>query len=211
VIGIGPRLVGEPGLPHAPRWSRFFCDSLAEAVETQLACFLDAKTSPGWRQVTFLFSYLGDNPSGKTTQFFEWGLQVDKKLTKIINRRFPVISELVCGAYDIAKLPPASIKEALFGPNKIQWNTSIEKKLDQMNNLGVFKPADVQTGPGMKIGLLLKVMYDNDYSVKMKARQVAYGYYQGYMRDIAETYSPTIPIAVIFITVCVALHRGLRS
>jgi hypothetical protein len=37
-----------------------------------------------------LFSYPGDNPSGKTTQFFEWGLQVDKKLTKIINRRFPV-------------------------------------------------------------------------------------------------------------------------
>jgi hypothetical protein len=80
-----------------------------------------------------------------------------------------------------------------------------------MDNLGVLKPAVVQTGPGIKMKMILKVMYDNDYSVKFKARLVACGYSQVYLRDYADTYSPTVPISVVFISICVALHRDLLS
>ena len=58
-----------------------------------------------------------------------------------------------------------------------------------------------QTGRGMKTKLILKYMYKNDMSIKLKARLVACGYSQIYGVDDKETYSPTPSLVAVFILI----------
>lgn len=98
----------------------------------------------------------------------------------------------------IPQLPPdpKSLQEALNGPDRLKWIMAILEELEQMEEYGVFGPAE-QTGRGMKMKLVLKVKYDNDFSMRYKARLVGCGYSQVYGIDYKDTYAPTVSVIII--------------
>ena len=62
----------------------------------------------------------------------------------------------------------------------------------------------VQHGRGMKTKLILKYAYNNDYSIKTKARLVVCGYSQIKGIDYFDTYAPTTNMVVVFILLYIA-------
>jgi hypothetical protein len=120
---------------------------------------------------------------------------------------------LVGGNLDIQKLPPtpANVDEALSGPDKDKWMQAILNELDVMDKLGVLEIAEEQYGHGMKMKMLLKCAYNNDYSIKYKARLVACGYSQIHMRDFNETYAPTVAILVVLLVLHIAAALSLHT
>lgn len=98
----------------------------------------------------------------------------------------------------IPQLPqdPKSLNEALTGPDRDKWIIAILEELKQMEDYGVFGPAE-QTGRGMKMKLVLKVKYENDFSIRYKARLVGCGYSQIYGVDYQDTYAPTVSVIII--------------
>jgi hypothetical protein len=112
---------------------------------------------------------------------------------------------------DLPPLPPSppSIEAALAGPDKELWRAAIKKELDTMERLKVMAPAEKQTGHGMKMKMILKTAYNNDFSIKYKARLVICGYSQIHGRDYDQTYSPTIAVLVILLVLHVAASLRL--
>lgn len=102
------------------------------------------------------------------------------------------------GINNIQPLPaePKSVGEALNGPDRIKWLMAIFDELSQMDEYNVFGPAE-QSGRGMKMKIVLKVKYDNDFSIRYKARLVGCGYSQIYGVDFKDTYAPTSSVLVI--------------
>jgi hypothetical protein len=81
-------------------------------------------------------------------------------------------------ALSLSPLPysPKSVEEALSGPDKAVWHSAIHKELQTMERLGVMEVAEKQEGHGMKMKMTLRTAYNNDFSVKYKARLVICGY-----------------------------------
>jgi hypothetical protein len=113
-------------------------------------------------------------------------------------------------ALNIPPLPPSpdSIEEALSGADSKLWHAAIIKELETMERLKVMEPAEVQTGHGMKMKLILKTAYNNDFTVKYKARLVICGYSQIRGRDFDQTYSPTVSVLVVLLAMHVAVVLG---
>jgi hypothetical protein len=109
-------------------------------------------------------------------------------------------------ALDLPPLPPApdNIEEALAGPDSKLWHAAIMKELEMMEKLKVMDVAQEQHGPGMKMKMILRTTYNNDFTIKHKARLVICGYSQVRGRDYEETYSPTIAVLVILLVMHVA-------
>jgi hypothetical protein len=113
------------------------------------------------------------------------------------------LNELVA-AYnipDIIKLPPdpKSIEEAENDPVYGEgWKKEIYRELNNFDIRDVFGEAP-QTGHAMKTKLILKYSYNNDYTLKLKARLVACGYSQRYGIDYKETYAPTASCVAVFL------------
>jgi hypothetical protein len=80
-----------------------------------------------------------------------------------------------------------------------------------MERLGVMEVAEKQEGHGMKMKMILRTAYNNDFSVKYKARLVICGYSQILGRDYYETYAPTVSVLTILITLEVALYQKLLA
>ncbi|MBL4704061.1 MAG: DDE-type integrase/transposase/recombinase [Flavobacteriales bacterium] len=107
---------------------------------------------------------------------------------------------------NVIKLPddPRSVHDALSGDSRDLWMVAIRKELEQFNTFKIFGPAE-QAGRAMKTRLLLKYAYNNDYSIKAKARLVVCGYSQVKNVDYFETYSPTTTVSVILLLLQLAV------
>ncbi len=123
--------------------------------------------------------------------FFTW--DTDEYITTIndhLSRQFVYhIAVFVHGAVRLPK-DPTDVDEALAGPEGDNWREAIRKEFNNFDVRSVFGEAP-QTGRAMKTKLILKYAYNNDYSIKYKARLVACGYSQIYGIDYKETYAPT--------------------
>ncbi|KAJ1422381.1 hypothetical protein B484DRAFT_399104 [Ochromonadaceae sp. CCMP2298] len=77
------------------------------------------------------------------------------------------LSASASAALAIPPLPysPASVDEALAGPDSLLWIAAIKKELENMERLGVMEYAQQQEGHGMKMKMILKTAYNNDFSV----------------------------------------------
>jgi hypothetical protein len=119
-------------------------------------------------------------------------------------------TDTACSMLQIPKLPdtPNSVKEALAGEYGGEWWDAIKKELDSMTSIGAMKIAKEQFGRGMKMKMLLKPKYDNDFNVVFKARLVVCGYSQVYLRDYGETFAPTIPVNIVFLVLHLVAHSG---
>ena len=122
--------------------------------------------------------------------------------------------EVCCIVHEAIALPPdpKNMEEALSSPMREQWLDAIEKELKNFDDRGTFEPAP-QTGRAMKTKMIFKYHYNNDMSIKVKARLVACGYSQIYGLDYRETYAPTTSIVVVFILFHIAamfdMHVGV--
>ena len=106
----------------------------------------------------------------------------------------------MCYTVTELSLPPTpkSTEEALKGPDKEKWIEAITKELQQMDDMNMFGEAP-QEGRAMKTKLVYRVSFNNDYSVKYKARLVVCGYSQIYGLDYDLTYSPTVSSIVVML------------
>jgi hypothetical protein len=141
-------------------------------------------------------------PNGDFASDFDCEDQVDS----LEDLRQMWLASTASAALDIPALPtaPATVEEALAGPDREVWCAAILKELAVMEKLGVMERAQQQHGHGMKMKMILRTAYNNDFTVKYKARLVICGYSQVYGRDYDETYSPTVAVLVILMVIHVA-------
>jgi hypothetical protein len=118
-------------------------------------------------------------------------------------------SDVACNMLDIPKLPhaPATVRDGLDGPDRLKWWDAIKKELDQMSSIGAIKIAKVQYGRSMKMKMILKTKYDNEFNIVYKARLVVCGYSQVYLRDYKGTNAPTVPVNAVFLVLHIVAHR----
>lgn len=111
----------------------------------------------------------------------------------------------------LSPLPPVprTVAEALSesNPDREHWLKAIEKELGAMDSYGVFGAAE-QKGHAMSTKLIFRVMYDNDYTIKYKARLVIRGFTQIYGIDYDQTYAPTTSTLVVLLLMCIG---GIRN
>jgi len=121
------------------------------------------------------------------------------------------LEDLVNAAHNITPLPPApaNVEEALEGPERKQWKEAIDAEFKQLDKHEVLKWAEVQHGRGMKTKMVLQTKYGMDYSIRYKARFVVCGYSQLKGIEYAETFSPTISIAIVFLVIHLAAFLKL--
>ena len=110
------------------------------------------------------------------------------------------LSEYIMTIFPAVMLPkdPVSLDEAMNGPHGEEWRAAIQKEFDNFDVRNTFGEA-AQTGRAMKTKLILKYMFNNDYTLKFKARLVACGYSQVYGVDYKETYAPTTSCVAVFL------------
>lgn len=93
---------------------------------------------------------------------------------------------------------PDTFKQAVSGPNKIEWNKAIKEELDSLHKNNTWtvidKPKNCKT-IGSK--WIFKNKLQTDGSMKRKARLVATGYTQQYGIDYNLTYAPVAMIISI--------------
>lgn len=112
--------------------------------------------------------------------------------------------------HSLPPLPPVpkNVAEALSqsNPDREHWLKAIEKELGAMDSYEVFGEA-AQDGHAMSTKLIFRVMYDNDYTLKYKARLVIRGFTQIHGVDYDQTYAPTTSTLVVLLLMCLG---GLR-
>jgi hypothetical protein len=59
----------------------------------------------------------------------------------------------------------------------------------------------------MKMKMILKTKYYNEFKIVYKARLVVYGYSQVYLRDHKETYAPIVPVNIVFLVLHIVAHK----
>ena len=121
-------------------------------------------------------------------------------------------NDICYAVHDVIALPPnpASVQEALAGPDRVHWLKAINDELQNFDDRHTFAEAP-QTGRAMKTKMILKYMYKNDMTIKYKARLVACGYSQIYGVDYKETYSPTPSLVAVFILLHLAAMCDLHT
>jgi hypothetical protein len=102
-------------------------------------------------------------------------------------------------------LAPKSIQEALdhLNPDREKWWQAIHDELSILDDQKTFSNC-VQQGRGMKTKFIFTTSFKNDFSIKYKARLVVQGYSQIYGVDYMETFSPTVPIMIVFMLLHIA-------
>lgn len=103
---------------------------------------------------------------------------------------------------------PASLKEALEGPEKDEWNRALENEISNFTIRKIFKPAE-QTGRAMATKLILKKARKPDGSIKYKVRLVAKGFSQIKGINYNETYAPTTSTSVVLIVLQLGIIDNL--
>jgi hypothetical protein len=103
---------------------------------------------------------------------------------------------------------PKSIRDALVGNDAEKWKDAICQEFKQMEDMGVLQAAP-QKGRALKSKMVLKVSFDNRFSLKYKARWVILGFMQKFGVDYKETFSPTTHITTVFILLMTAAQLGL--
>ena len=93
---------------------------------------------------------------------------------------------------------PKSVDEALSGKYRDLWIEAIEKELAQFDDRKIFSPAP-SNGRAMKSKIILIYKYNNDYSIKCKARLVACGYSQIKGLDYNEVFAPTTETSTAYL------------
>ncbi|MDP3780457.1 MAG: reverse transcriptase domain-containing protein, partial [Nitrosopumilaceae archaeon] len=109
---------------------------------------------------------------------------------------------------DTTKLP-ATVEEALAGPDAEKWKAAIDKEWNNFQDRGVFGPTS-PTGRAMKTKIILQKKTKNDGSIIFKARLVAKGYSQIYGLDYKETYAPTTSTCVVMIALQLCAQFGFH-
>jgi hypothetical protein len=105
---------------------------------------------------------------------------------------------------------PKSVYEALQGEHGKEWFEVIMKELKQLENRPTYKDAS-QEGRAHKSKLVLRYMYRNDYSLKLKARWVICGYSQIPGVDYNDTYAPTTSTYIVFLLMLIAATRKIKT
>ena len=105
---------------------------------------------------------------------------------------------------------PKSIEDALNGPYADLWKKSIYDELEQFDKRKSFAPAK-QTGRAKGTKLILKYTYNNEYTIKAKARLVVKGFLQIYGLDYLETYAPTVSLLTVLLLFWMAAHYIMFS
>jgi hypothetical protein len=118
------------------------------------------------------------------------------------------LSHALGDALNLDKLPvpPSSVEEAM--KHEI-WRDAIIKELVNMEDLSVMTDAVEQEGRGMTMKFIFAAKYNNDYSVKHKARLVICGYSQIRYLDYDETYAPTVPTMVVHMIMHLSAHQQM--
>jgi hypothetical protein len=140
---------------------------------------------------------------------YEFHLEVDVDLKNRIDGEYvAVLSDVIgqkIGQIALPK-PPSDVSDALdpSNPDREKWREAIMKEMGVLDSYQVFKKAEDQAGHAMKTKLILTLTYNNDYTLKYKARLVVCGYSQIKGIDYKETFSPTTSTIIVMILLHVA-------
>jgi hypothetical protein len=151
-----------------------------------------------------------DNPVDEINHSLPYVTCVDNANTVSELRRCK--NDICYVIHDVVALPPnpASVKEALAGPDREHWLKAINNELQNFDDRHTFAEAS-QVGRAMKTKFILKYMYKNDMTIKYKARLVACGYSQIYGVDYKETFAPTPSLVAVFILLHLAAMCELHT
>ncbi|MFM8621801.1 MAG: reverse transcriptase domain-containing protein, partial [Holophagaceae bacterium] len=104
---------------------------------------------------------------------------------------------------------PKSIKEALSGPERLEWIKAIKKEIENFLSRGVWKkvPLSVlQEGQNpISTKWIFKKKAEHDGSLRYKARVVARGFVQVPGIDFNQTHSPVVPDVAVRILLAIEL------
>ncbi len=104
---------------------------------------------------------------------------------------------------------PATLKEALEGPDGALWAKALQTEIDNFRLREVFISAS-QKGPAMKTKLILKRSWKPDGTIKYKVRLVAKGFTQIKGVNYNETYAPTTSTSVVLVVFQLAVIKRLN-
>ena len=105
---------------------------------------------------------------------------------------------------------PKNLDEALSSRYLDLWIAAVEKELGQFDDRKIFSPAP-SVGRAMKSKLILIYNYNNDYSIKCKARLVACGYSQIKGLDYNEVFAPTTETSTAYLLILKQLSlKGIK-
>jgi hypothetical protein len=103
---------------------------------------------------------------------------------------------------------PATLKEALSGPERENWLPALRTEIDNFKLREVFIKAP-QHGRAMQTKLILKKTRKPDGSIKYKVRLVAKGFTQIKGINYNETYAPTTSTGVVLVVLQLAVIQKL--
>ncbi len=104
---------------------------------------------------------------------------------------------------------PASLAEALAGPEGSHWRKALNTEKENFQVRGVFVPAE-QTGHAMDCKVILKKSLKPDGTFKYKVRLVAKGFTQIKHVNYNETYAPTTSTTVVLVLMQLAAMGGFH-
>lgn len=110
------------------------------------------------------------------------------------------------------RIDPVTVREALCGENKAQWQAAMADELKSLAENGTWELVDLPAGKKiLRTMWVFKTKLDDNGNVqKYKARLVAKGCAQVPGRDFGETFSPVIRYNSIRFLVALAARKGFK-
>ena len=109
---------------------------------------------------------------------------------------------------------PRNIRQALRGPDKVQWMETVEREISTLEDKGTWVEVDC-VPPGrtaIMSAVKLKVKWNADGTLdKRKARLVAFGMHQQFGVDYTETWAPSSQLTSVHLFLCVCVQLDLTA